>query len=99
MQKKMIMFYRKERSGGNWWMEVLVMLGLMISEKEKEELLYLLKREMDEILFDLQDDRIDHIVKRAIDEKYNILFNLFKRMATEVECLIYVRTKSNVNKN
>ena len=99
MQKKEIKFYRKGWSGGNWWMEVLSMLGLMINEKEKEELLYLLKREMDEILFDLQDDRIDHIVKRAIDEKYNILFNLFKRMGTEVECLTYVRAKPNVNKN
>lgn len=75
------------------------MLGIMINEKEKEELLYLLKREMDEILFDLQDDRIDHIVKRAIDEKYNILFSLFKRMGTEVECLTYVRAKPNANKN
>ncbi|MFK4388210.1 hypothetical protein ABH916_000138 [Peribacillus frigoritolerans] len=55
------------------------MLGLLINDKEKMELEYLLKREMDEILFDLQDDRIDHIVKRAINEKYNILFRLFKR--------------------
>ncbi|MGE7768718.1 hypothetical protein [Peribacillus sp. NPDC096540] len=73
------------------------MLGLLINEKEKKELEYLLKREMDEILFDLQDDRIDYIVKRAIDEKYNILFKLFKRLSTEKECLTYMRVKSNLN--
>ncbi|MGE7604773.1 hypothetical protein ACQKL5_20245 [Peribacillus sp. NPDC097675] len=75
------------------------MMGLLINDKEKEELLYLLKREMDEILFDLQDERIDHVVKRAIDEKYNILFNLFKRMGTERECLAYVRGKRSLKKN
>ncbi|MGE7781967.1 hypothetical protein ACQKL0_18830 [Peribacillus sp. NPDC097264] len=75
------------------------MLGLLINEKEKEELMYLLKREMDEILFDLQDGRIDHVVKRAINEKYKILFNLFKRMGTERECLAYVREKQNTEKN
>ncbi|MCY8939004.1 hypothetical protein [Peribacillus frigoritolerans] len=74
------------------------MLGLLINDKEKMELEYLLKREMDEILFDLQDDRIDHIVKRAINEKYNILFRLFKRVSTEEEILMYMKGKSNLSK-
>ncbi len=74
------------------------MLGLLINDKEKMELEYLLKREMDEILFDLQDDRIDHLVKRAINEKYNILFSLFKRVSTEEECLMYMRGKTNLSK-
>jgi hypothetical protein len=74
------------------------MLGLLIDEKEKMELEYLLKREMDEILFDLQDDRIDHLVKRAINEKYNILFRLFKRVSTEEEILMYMKGKMNLSK-
>ncbi|MDO7485642.1 hypothetical protein ACIQWQ_26660 [Peribacillus frigoritolerans] len=74
------------------------MLGLLINEKEKMELEYLLKREMDEILFDLQDDRIDHLVKRAINEKYNILFRLFKRVSTEEEILMYMKGKTNLSK-
>ncbi|MCK2020921.1 hypothetical protein [Peribacillus frigoritolerans] len=74
------------------------MLGLLINDKEKMELEYLLKREMDEILFDLQDDRIDHLVKRAIIEKYNILFRLFKRVSTEEEILMYMKGKSNLSK-
>ncbi|WP_258832602.1 hypothetical protein [Peribacillus frigoritolerans] len=74
------------------------MLGLLINDKEKMELEYLLKREMDEILFDLQDDRIDYLVKRAINEKYNILFRLFKRVSTEEEILMYMKGKSNLSK-
>jgi hypothetical protein len=74
------------------------MLGLLINDKEKMELEYLLKREMDEILFDLQDDRIDHLVKRAINEKYNILFRLLKRVSTEEEILMYMKGKTNLSK-
>ncbi len=68
------------------------LLGLMINDREKQEIEYLLKREMDEILFDLKDSRIDHIVKRAMDERYKILFSLFKRFASHKECLKYMKT-------
>ncbi|MDT9027740.1 MULTISPECIES: hypothetical protein [Rossellomorea] len=71
------------------------MLGLMINDREKQEIEYLLKREMDEILFDLKDSRIDHIVKRAMDERYKILFSLFKRFASHKECLKYMKTAAN----
>ncbi|RFU68582.1 hypothetical protein D0469_11515 [Peribacillus saganii] len=70
------------------------MLGFMISEMEQKEIEYLLKRELDEILFDLMDDRIDQVVKRAMEERYKILFNLFKRVAPPKECLKYMRTKT-----
>ncbi|MHC0039165.1 hypothetical protein [Pseudoneobacillus sp. C159] len=69
------------------------MIGMLINEKEIKEIQYLIKREMDEILFDLKDDRIDHIVKRAMEERYKILFTLFKRVATPTDCLKYMRTK------
>ncbi|MFC0477049.1 hypothetical protein ACFFHF_17740 [Robertmurraya beringensis] len=70
------------------------MLGLLINEKEVKEIEYLIKREMDEILFDLKDDRIDHIVKRAMEERYKILFTLFKRVAPAKECLKYIRSSN-----
>lgn len=68
-----------------------MMLGLLINVREQKEMQYLIKREMDEILFDLNDDRIDHIVKRAMEERYKILFSLFKRVASPEECLRYAR--------
>jgi hypothetical protein len=71
---------------------VTVLLGFLINEREKQEMEYLLKREMDEILFDLKDSRLDHIVKRAMDERYKILFELFKRVATQKDCLRYMKT-------
>ncbi|WHY77793.1 hypothetical protein QNH20_00955 [Neobacillus sp. WH10] len=67
------------------------MFGLLINEKEVKEMEYLIKREMDEILFDLKDERIDHIVKIAMEERYKILFALFRRVATPHECLKYMR--------
>ncbi|MGG3916566.1 hypothetical protein [Bacillus sp. es.034] len=75
------------------------MLGLMINDREKQEIEYLLKREMDEILFDLKDSRIDHIVKRAMDERYKILFSLFKRFASHKECLKYMKTAGKKETN
>jgi len=69
------------------------MIGMLINEKEVKEMQYLIKREMDEILFDLQDDRIDHIVKKAMEERYKILFSLFKRVAEPKECLMYAPAK------
>ncbi|MEH7383136.1 hypothetical protein V7138_21930 [Bacillus sp. JJ1533] len=74
------------------------MIGLLVDQKEIKELEYLLKREMDEILFDVGDARIDHIVKRAMEERYQILFRLFKRIADPTECSKYIRSKK-VNSN
>lgn len=74
------------------------MLGLMVNEIEQKELEYVIKRELDEILFDLQDERLDHLVKRAMDERYKILFNLFKRIAPASECLVYMRSTTTVKK-
>lgn len=66
------------------------MIGLLINEKEEKEIEYLVKREMDEILFDIRDERIDPIVKRAMAERYKILFALFKRVANKKECFKYI---------
>ncbi|MFC4559623.1 hypothetical protein ACFO3D_15650 [Virgibacillus kekensis] len=66
------------------------MLGLLINEMEAKEMEYLLKRELEELLLDLDDHRIDHLVKRAMKERYRTLFNLLRRVATHEECLKYL---------
>ena len=48
---------------------------------------------MDEILFDLRDDRIDLFIKTAMEERYKHLFTLFKRVAPPYECMKYILTK------
>lgn len=70
------------------------MIGMIISGQEEQEIRYLIKRELDEILFDLQDGRIDHLVKQAMRDRYNILFSLFKRVASPVECFHYMPSKT-----
>lgn len=69
------------------------MLAFLVNKREIKELEYLLKREMEEILQDLNDARIDQIVKHAMEDRYQVLFNFFKRFACEKDCCKYVRTK------
>lgn len=67
------------------------MIGILINKREVKEIEYLIKREMDEILFDLTDDRIDHIVKKGMEERYQVLFDLFRRVGKPCDCLRYMR--------
>lgn len=66
------------------------MLGILINDMEQKEMEYVLKRELEELLMDLKDNRIDHMVKRAMRERYKIIFQLFRRFANEQECMKYV---------
>lgn len=66
------------------------MIGLLINELEFKEIEYLVKRELEELLFDLDDPRIDQEVKQAMRKRYGGLFNLYKRVAPQQECMKYV---------
>lgn len=68
------------------------MLAMILNEKEMKEIQYLLKREMDEILYDLRDERIDMLIKTEMEERYKHLFTLFKRVAPPVDCMKYILT-------
>lgn len=74
------------------------MLGLMLSTKESQEMEYLLKRELEELLLDLSDSRIDGIVKRAMEERYQMIFKLYKRFTTQKEYIKYVRHRNHTEK-
>ncbi|GKU84987.1 hypothetical protein [Niallia sp. NCCP-28] len=76
------------------------MLGILLSQREVKEFEYLLKRELDEILFDLGDDRIDKSVKSAMAVRYRELFSLFKKIASPKDCLQYMITENKyIDKN
>ncbi len=66
----------------------------MINHTELKELEYLIKRELDEIIFDLDDSRIDNMVKDAMKERYKVLFQLLRRVASEKECMRYIPKKT-----
>ncbi len=68
------------------------MLGILINEDEVKEIQYMIKRELDELLFDMNDERIDPLIKTAMEERYQILFSLFQRVAPSKECFQYIRS-------
>ena len=70
------------------------MLGLLINETEQKELEYMIKRELEELLFDLEDDHIDEIVKEAMEKRYHKLFKLLLRVASKEACLNYMPAKN-----
>ncbi|MBA2176967.1 hypothetical protein H0266_18970 [Halobacillus locisalis] len=73
------------------------MYGFIINEQERQEVQYLLKREMEEITFDMGDHRIDDEMKRAMEERYHVLYQIFRRFATQEECIQYMPPKKEYN--
>ncbi len=71
-------------------------LGLLINDQEQHELQYVVKRELEELLFDLEDDRIDKMVKQAMRERYKVLFHLYTRVASEEEIKKYIPKKMKI---
>lgn len=70
------------------------MMGLLVNEREQREIEYLIKRELEELLMDLEDPRIDQTVKNSMIDRYHVLFQLFQRVASEQECLKYLLKKT-----
>jgi hypothetical protein len=67
------------------------MLGLLFSEKECKELGYVLRKELDEMLMDLNDPRLDNEVKAAIASRYKTIFRMYARFASSKELSKYAR--------
>ncbi len=65
-------------------------IALLLKENELDEIHYLLRREMDDLLYDFRDDRVDDLVKITLQKRYKVLFNLFKRVASPKECMTYM---------
>ncbi|GGJ98668.1 hypothetical protein GCM10007063_21180 [Lentibacillus kapialis] len=66
------------------------MLGFLINDEEQREMEYLIKRELEELLMDMEDYRIDQIVKNSMKERYQTVFNLYRRIASKEECIKYM---------
>jgi len=66
------------------------MLGLLINDKEQKEIEYLLKRELEEILFDLDDQYLDEPLKQTMRERYKLLFQLLCRFGDQQDCVRYM---------
>jgi hypothetical protein len=65
------------------------MLGLLFNDKECKELHYVLRKELDEMLLDLSDSRLDGDIKHTIVKRYRIVFRMYARMASSKELSRY----------
>ncbi|MBB6679198.1 hypothetical protein [Cohnella lubricantis] len=65
------------------------MLGMMFTDKECKEFDYMLRKEMDEMLLDMSDRRLDGPVKEAISKRYRIIFRMYARIAQPRELSRY----------
>lgn len=69
------------------------MIGFLFNQKECKELEYLLRKELDELLFDLNDSRIDGSLRKAMDDRYRTVFQMYRRVGNSKDVSRYVRSK------
>ncbi len=65
------------------------MLGMMFTDKECRELSYMLRKELDEMLMDIGDRRLDGPIKEAVVSRYKVIFRMYARMASPRELSRY----------
>ncbi|WP_246625286.1 hypothetical protein [Fictibacillus nanhaiensis] len=66
---------------------------MLLNHQELNEFEYVLKKEMEELICDLEDKKIDGIVKMVLEERYQIIYRLFCRFAKPADCRRYLRQK------
>lgn len=58
------------------------MLGMLFTDKECRELGYMLRKELDEMLLDLSDRKLEATIKESIVKRYKIIFRIYARIAS-----------------
>lgn len=70
------------------------MLGVLFNERECRELDYVLRKEMDEMLFDLNDRKMGMEMRDAIESRYSVIFRMYARLASPKELSKYARKRT-----
>lgn len=70
------------------------MLGFLFNEMECRELGFMLRKELDEMMFDLKDDGLNRDVRTAIEKRYRVVFRMYARLASPNEISRYARNKA-----
>lgn len=78
----------KERPKG-----VLILIGLLLNTQECQEMNYLLRKELDELLFDLKDRYLDSQLRNSLENRYKKIFRIYARIASHQELSQYVLYK------
>lgn len=69
------------------------MIGFLFNDRECRELDYVLRKELEEMLFDLNDQRMDQDIKTAIETRYKVIFRMYARLASPRDISRYARNK------
>lgn len=70
------------------------MLGFLFNDRECRELDYLLRKELDEMIYDLRDQQLNEDLKSAIESRYRVIFRMYARLASPNEISKYARNKN-----
>jgi hypothetical protein len=81
----------KKRNAYLLFREGSPVIGALFEDREAHELEYLLKKEMEELSAEIEEPDLNHLVKRVMEERYRLLFTIYKRFAPEQECIRYLR--------
>lgn len=73
----------------NFQRGLLLVLGILLNDRECKEFDYLLRKELDEMLLDLKDNRIDSSMKSTIELRYKVIFRMYARLASPKELSKY----------
>lgn len=65
----------------------------MFNDRECKELEYIIRKDLDEMLLDLSDERIDGALRKAIEERYSIVFKIYSRFGSIKELSKYARNR------
>ncbi|WP_438349005.1 hypothetical protein ACP8HI_26110 [Paenibacillus sp. FA6] len=67
------------------------MLGMLFNDRECKELDYVIRKELDEMLMDLDDKRLDQDIRQSIAKRYKVVFRMYARFAPQKELSKYAR--------
>ncbi|MNP11294.1 hypothetical protein D3C76_1034740 [compost metagenome] len=65
---------------------------MLFNERECKELDYVIRKELDEMLMDLDDKRLDQEIRQSIAKRYKVVFRMYARFAHPKELSKYARS-------
>lgn len=76
------------REGGT----ALAKLGMLLTPHEQVELEYILRKELEDLLADLEDRRLEGLLRNVLEERYALLLRLYSRVAPPREVRRFLRS-------
>ena len=74
------------------------MMGFLFSQKRMPRItIHAPRRELEELLLDFGDKRIDGVVRTAMEERYTTVFRMYGRFVSSKELVKYVRNKTKTS--